>query len=60
VIDLVCEFPDMGAPEGDGARSLIAKRFPFVIYYEVLRDVVFVWAVMHAAREPGYWRARRG
>lgn len=59
-IDLACQFPDLGAPEGNGLRSLIAKRFPFIIYYEVLRDVVFVWAVMHAAREPGYWHTRRG
>lgn len=59
VIELACLFPDMGTPEGNGVRSLVTKRFPFVIFYEVYRDHVWIWAVMHGAREPGYWRTRR-
>ena len=34
-------------------RSVMTKRFPFLIYYEVLEDKLWIWAVMHAAREPG-------
>jgi hypothetical protein len=49
----------MGAPAGDGVRFLLTKRFPFLIYYEPLRDLIFVWAVMYGTREPGYWRERR-
>ena len=59
IVDLARQFPAMGAPEGDGVRSLLTQRFPFVIYYEEVRATVFVWAVMHAAREPGYWHTRR-
>jgi len=58
-IDLACRFPEMGAPAGDGIRFLLTKRFPFLIYYELLRDLIFVWAVMYGTREPGYWRERR-
>ncbi len=37
----------------------MTKRFPFLIYYEVLEDKLWIWAVMHAAREPGYWKSRQ-
>ncbi len=42
IIDLACQFPALGASEGDGVRSLLTPRFPFVIYYEELREAVFV------------------
>lgn len=25
-------------------------------FYEVTGEKLWVWAVMHAAREPGYWK----
>jgi len=58
-IELARVFPRMGAPEEAGVRSLLTKRFPFIIYYEVLGEKLWVWAVMHAAREPGYWKTRQ-
>ncbi|MBM3861616.1 MAG: type II toxin-antitoxin system RelE/ParE family toxin [Verrucomicrobia bacterium] len=57
-IELARLFPRLGSPEEDNVRSLITKRFPFVIYYEVMQEKLWVWAVMHAAREPGYWKKR--
>ncbi len=36
------------------------KRFPYVLYFEILAaDVVHVLAVAHANRRPGYWRNRQ-
>lgn len=35
------------------------KRFPFIIYYKVTQNTVFVYAVAHASRRPGYWLSRR-
>lgn len=32
--------------------------FPYGILYTVERDFILVLAVMHGAREPGYWRER--
>lgn len=58
-IELANLFPSMGAPEVGSVRSLVTKRFPFLIYYEVLDGRLWVWAVMHAAREPGYWKTRQ-
>lgn len=60
VVSLVCLFPSLGTPEEAGVRSLIAKRFPFLIYYEVVEGRLWIWAVMHASREPGYWKRRVG
>ena len=54
-----CQFPDSGAPERDAVRKHLTHKFPFLVYYELLDDRIVVWAVMHAARKPGYWRHRR-
>jgi toxin ParE1/3/4 len=34
------------------------KKFPLVILYQVLADEVYVFAVAHTSRRPGYWRSR--
>jgi hypothetical protein len=59
IMELARLFPDMGLPETGAVRSLVTKRFPFLIYYEVVNDCLWIWAVMHAAREPGYWKSRK-
>jgi hypothetical protein len=59
MIELARLFPRLGTPEEGGIRSLNTRRFPFLIYYEVIADTLWIWAVMHAAREPGYWKSRR-
>ena len=58
-IELARLFPRIGTPEEAGVRSLVAKRFPFLIYYENMDDKLWIWAVMHGAREPGYWKSRQ-
>ena len=38
-------------------RALV-NRFPYGIYYTVLGDDVVVLAVLHARRNPEYWKRR--
>jgi len=32
--------------------------FPYRLVYEVLPDAIYIIAVAHTSREPGYWRRR--
>ena len=41
-----------------GERRFVLTRFPFSILYRVKTDVVFITAVAHQKRRPGYWRDR--
>jgi len=44
----------------DGVHRFLMQRFPYGIYYMLVdeENVVFVVAVMHTSRQPGYWRYR--
>ncbi|HEX6098752.1 MAG TPA: type II toxin-antitoxin system RelE/ParE family toxin [Thermoanaerobaculia bacterium] len=42
-----------------GERRIVLDRFPYTILYRVREDHVFVTAVAHQSRRPGYWRHRR-
>jgi len=38
-------------------RALV-KRFPYGVYYVVLKKTISVLSVMHARKNPGHWQAR--
>jgi toxin ParE1/3/4 len=40
-------------------RSLPVRRFPYVIYYLEQDDFLWIAAVAHVRRRPGYWRRRK-
>ncbi len=39
-------------------RRCLVHRFPYGVVYAVEDDVVYVAAVMHLKRKPGYWESR--
>ena len=39
-------------------RRCLVHRFPYGVEYAVEDDVVYVAAVMHLKRKPGYWESR--
>ena len=41
-----------------GTRKCLAHRFPYLIFFVQRRDDVWVVAVAHASRKPGYWKDR--
>lgn len=41
--------------EGETRRYLLPS-FPFGILFDLTEDVVFVIAIAHLKREPGYWK----
>jgi hypothetical protein len=39
-------------------RALVGPRFPYSVVYLEDEDEIWVLAVAHAKRRPGYWRGR--
>jgi toxin ParE1/3/4 len=39
-------------------RRYVLHQFPFSVVYRNLEDEVFILAVAHGHRRPGYWRKR--
>ncbi len=58
VIRLLLEQPQLGSRLDDELRHFVLRRFPFSVVYAVVSDVVYVVAVAHGSRVPGYWRPR--
>ena len=60
VLDLLAESPGFGSPVPghEAYRRWSLRRFPYRVIYRVDRDVLFVLAVAHERRRPGYWSGR--
>ena len=43
----------------DDIRKVVLRRFPYIVYYVVLRRGISVIAVMHGRRHPRRWQSRR-
>ncbi len=54
----VCERPFLFRQFDPPARRHFTDRFPYGIVYLFLDDYVWIVAIMHLHREPGYWRER--
>lgn len=53
------ENPLMYAAESGAIRIAPLHRFPYSFVYEDLTDCVWIAAVAHDSRRPGYWSRRR-
>ena len=52
------ESPASGAPFGRRLRRVLVPKFPYGLVYRVEADRIYIIAVMHLHRRPGYWRSR--
>lgn len=41
-----------------GHHRLLARRFPFAVYYRIIDDVVIVFAILDCRRNPSWIRER--
>ena len=57
-MDAIVESPEMFAEVGPRMRRAMLRRFPYIVLYESLPDVVLVLGVLHGARDPRGWRER--
>lgn len=53
------QTPHAYAVESGSIRVCPLHRFPHSVYYEDLPDRIWVAAVGHQSRRPGYWSRRR-
>jgi toxin ParE1/3/4 len=58
VIQLLLEHPELGSRLDDKLRHFVLRRFPFSVVYAASADLIYIVAVAHGSREPGYWRLR--
>ena len=53
-------FPLRHPSYSHGTRRILLKKFPYFIVFFDWQDEIYVVAVAHAKRKPGYWRIRIG
>ena len=58
-IGRISATPDAWAIVSDQIRRYRLHRFPFAVLYRPEPDRIYILAVMHLHREPGYWEHRR-
>lgn len=52
------QFPEAGTIDRAKIRKRLVSGFPFTVLYEIQPDRIFIAAVMHQQRRPGYWKKR--
>jgi toxin ParE1/3/4 len=60
VIELLLDNPKIGALIDKEMRHFVLRRFPHSIIYAVVSESLYILAVAHGSREPGYWQLRKG
>lgn len=58
-IGFIRAYPDAGSPLGSKLRKLVIKRFPYSVIYRREELSIYVVAVAHHRRRPGYWKSRQ-
>ena len=59
VVHLIQQHPERWATYNNTAfRQCSINRFPFVIYYLEMDQYIWIAAVAHQKRKPGYWSPR--
>ncbi|MEX0778515.1 MAG: type II toxin-antitoxin system RelE/ParE family toxin [Balneolales bacterium] len=60
ILSQVSLFPDSGTPLSKSVQRILLDRFPFEIIYTISdKQTVFIYAIMHLRRKPGYWESRK-
>jgi plasmid stabilization system protein ParE len=59
VLGSIAANPHSGTVSDSPYRWMKAKRFKYVIHYEVTpSNTVIIYAMAHGSRRPGYWKRR--
>ena len=55
----IVEFPRAWPSIEEDIHRCLTKRFPYGILYSIEQKKIYILAVMHLNREPGYWKYRK-
>ncbi|MFZ2405181.1 MAG: type II toxin-antitoxin system RelE/ParE family toxin [Methylobacter sp.] len=58
-VSLLSGNPELGTPWVSGTRRFVLRRFPFNVVYRLFPDHLFIIAIAHQKRRPGYWHPRK-
>ena len=58
VVQLLLDHPELGSRLDPELRHFVLRRFPFSVVYAAAGDLVYIVAMAHGSRAPGYWRLR--
>ncbi|MBV1915071.1 MAG: type II toxin-antitoxin system RelE/ParE family toxin [Pseudomonadales bacterium] len=56
--ETIIEMPETWPKFQSGFRRFLLSKFPFSVIYLPTPETVFVVAIMHNSRKPGYWSER--
>ncbi len=57
-IQRIIEFPAAFPILSKNTRKCLTNRFPFALIYQIKQDAIFIVAITHLSRKPGYWKER--
>ncbi len=57
-VEAISELPDTWPKFRKGFRRFLLSKFPFSVIYRTKNGAIFIVAVMHNSRKPGYWYER--
>lgn len=60
LLERIEAMPELYGAVWEDVRAARLKRFRYVLYYVVFEQSVEVLAILHGARDPAAWQARRG
>ena len=58
-LERIQQFPLLWSIYGEEFRRHLLKRFPYGLMYRLTPDRIFIIAVAHLRRKPGYWKDRQ-
>jgi plasmid stabilization system protein ParE len=59
-VERILANPDAWPLIDVGIRRALLRRYPYGVVYAIADDSIFILAVMHLHRSPGYWKSREG
>ena len=57
-IHRIIEFPSSHPVYSNNTHKCITSKFPFAIIYQIRKNEIFIAAITHLSRKPGYWGDR--